>query len=270
MENTANMVNTATNEQPQREPQLKKFEETQDNTASSKFEEPVPLKKIQVINPFKTLAPRVTQLVYWENPIHSGAVLAISLAFLIYTAQYSLFNTFCALAFILTGANWIYVIGRKQLQSLINQEPVNPYEHTLLSNPWYIERERLDKYLDIIVEAVNFLLLDIQRIVLVEDPMRTIKYVGIFYMLWTFGSWISFRTIFGIGLVLGFITPTAYRNNKTLVDQKLDQTNKFVHYHLDRGVGIAKKYTGGIYEKAKSFAADKGLVNTTQNTKKEE
>jgi hypothetical protein len=47
--------------------------------------------------------------------------------------------------------------------------------HTLLSNPWYIERERLDKYLDIIVEAVNFLLLDIQRIVLVEDPMRTIK-----------------------------------------------------------------------------------------------
>jgi hypothetical protein len=50
MENTANMVNTATNEQPQREPQLKKFEETQDNTASSKFEEPVPLKKIQVIS----------------------------------------------------------------------------------------------------------------------------------------------------------------------------------------------------------------------------
>jgi len=212
----------------------------------------------------------VTQLVYWENPVHSGAVLAINLAFLIYTAQNSLFNTFCALAFILTGVNWIYVIGRKQLQSLINQKPANPYEHTLLNSPWYIEREKLDKYLDIIVEAINFLLLEIQKIVLVEDSMRTIKYVAIFYALWTFGGWISFRTLFGIGLVLSFITPIAYKNNKAFVDQKLDQTNKFVHTHLDRGIGIAKQHTGGIYEKAKSFAADKGFVSATQNTKKEE
>jgi len=235
--------------------------------------ETTPLRKLQVINPFKTLAPRVTQLVYWENPIHSGAILAIGLSFLIYTAYRSLFNTFCALAFTLIGANWIYVIGRKQLQALINQKPVNPYENTLIDNPWYIEREILDKYLDITIEAINFLLLEIQKIVLVDDPMRTIKYVGIFYLLWTFGGWISFRTLFGIGLVLGFVAPTAYKNNKTLVDNKLDQTNKFIHSHLDRGLDIAKQHTGGIYEKAKSFAADKGLVsdnNATQNTKKEE
>jgi len=172
------------------------------------------------------------------------------------------------------GTNWIYVIGRKQLQALINQKPVNPYENTLINNPWYIEREKLDKYLDITIEVVNFLLLEIQRIVLVDDPMRTIKHVGIFYVLWTFGGWISFRTLFGIGLVLSFIAPTAYQNNKTLVDDKLDQTNKFLHSHLDRGLDIARQHTGGIYKKAKSFAADKGFVSDksseTQNTKKEE
>lgn len=270
-------VQHTTHEQQQHEPRQIKtiIEETEPGKHYEKTNSPIveeaTLKKLQVINPFKTLAPRVTQLVYWENPIHSGAVLAIGLSFLIYTAYRSLFNTFCALAFILIGANWIYVIGRKQLQALINQKPVNPYESTLIDNPWYIERERLEKYLDITIEVTNFLLLEIQRIVLVDDPMRTIKYVGIFYVLWTFGAWISFRTLFGIGLVLGFIAPTAYQNNKTFVDQKLGQTNKFIHSHLDRGIDIAKQHTGGIYEKAKSFAADKGLVSdNNKSTKKEE
>jgi hypothetical protein len=273
-------VQHTNNEQQQHEPRrarsivVEEIEPGEHYTSSPISQETTPLRKLQVINPFKTLAPRVTQLVYWENPIHSGAILAIGLSFLIYTAYRSLFNTFCALAFTLIGANWIYVIGRKQLQALINQKPVNPYENTLIDNPWYIERDILDKYLDITIEAINFILLEIQKIVLVDDPMRTIKYVGIFYLLWTFGGWISFRTLFGIGLVLGFVTPTAYKNNKTLVDNKLDQTNKFIHSHLDRGLDIAKQHTGGIYEKAKSFAADKGIVNgnnnTTQNTKKEE
>jgi len=273
-------VQHTTHEQQQHEPRQIRtiIEETAPGEhyerTNSPLVEETTLKRLQVINPFKTLAPRVTQLVYWENPIHSGAVLAIGLSFLIYTAYRSLFNTFCALAFILIGANWVYVIGRKQLQAIINQNPVNPYEHTLINNPWYIERERLDKYLDTSIETINFLLLEIQRIVLVDDPMRTIKYVVIFYVLWTFGVWISLRTLFGIGLVLGFVVPTAYQNNQTLVDQKLDQTSKFVHTHLDRGLNIAKQHTGGIYEKAKSFAADKGLVNNdnkrAQNTKKEE
>jgi len=270
-----------TNEQKQHELQQRKtiIEERTpsghfSSSGTSEDTETIPLKKLQVINPFKTLAPRVSQLVYWENPIHSGAVLAFGLSFLIYTAYRSLFNTFCALAFTLIGANWIYVIGRKQLQALINQKPVNPYVSTLTNNPWYIERENLDKYLDITIETLNFLLLEIQRIVLVDDSMRTIKYVVILYVLWTFGAWISFRTLFGIGLIIGFVAPTAYLNNQTLVDQKLNQTNNFIHAHWDHGLTIAKQRTGGIYEKAKSFAAEKGLVSdnksATQNTKKEE
>jgi len=228
--------------------------------------------KRQVKNPFKTLTPRVTQLIYWENPTHSGAALAIGLLFLIYTTQYSLFNTFCALAVTALGLNWIYVVGRKQLQAFINQEPINPHEHLLVHKPWYIERKDAEKYLDTTIEAVNFLLLETQRIVLVDDPMRTVRYVFIFYVLWTLGGWVSVRTLVGIGFVLGFSAPIAYEKNKTLVDEKLDQANKLSRSYFDRGLNIAKQHTGGIYEKAKTFAANKGLVSegTTQNTKKEE
>ncbi|RIA81056.1 Reticulon-domain-containing protein [Glomus cerebriforme] len=228
-------------------------------------------RKVESVkNPFKNLTPRVTQLIYWENPIHSGALLATGLTFLIFTTYYSLFNTICALAFILIGANWVYVIGWKQIQSLINQKPINPHEHLLLNKPWYIEREDAEKYLDVTIEAINFVLLEAQRIVLVDDPMRTIKHILAFYVLWTLGTWMSPRTLLGIVLVLGFVIPIAYQKNKVLVDEKLDKAKKFLHSYFDRGLNIAKQHTGGVYEKAKSFATKKGYLSDTNSTKKEE
>lgn len=221
-------------------------------------------------NPFKNLTHTVTQLVYWENPTHSGAILAASLSFLIFTAYYSLFNTFFALAAILIGVNWIYVMGFKQFQSLINQKPINPHEHLLVNKPWYIEREDAEKYFDSIIDTANFVLLEAQRIALVDDPMRTMRHVFMFYILWTLGTWISFRTLFGIGLILSFSTPITYQKNKEVVDEKLYQFNKFLRSHFDRGLTIAKQHSGGVYEKAKSFAVTKGLVNDDKTAKKEE
>jgi len=224
-------------------------------------EELNPPPKRKPKNPFKNLTPRAHNLIYWEDPAHSAAVMVAGLSFLIYTSCYSLFNTFCALATILIGMNWVYVIGRKQLNSLLNQDPVNPHEHLLTHKPWYLEREKVEKYLDVTLDSINFTMLEIQKIVYVEDSLRTIKYVFIFYALWTLGSFISFRTFFAIGFILAFSAPIGYQKNKKVVDEKLEQTNKLLHTHMDRGLNVAKQHTGGIYQKARSYAADKGLVN---------
>ncbi|CAG8434254.1 1539_t:CDS:2 [Funneliformis mosseae] len=185
-------------------------------------------------NPFKTFTYKVEKLVYWENSTNSAAVLLAGLSFLIFTSYYSLFNTFCALAVTLIGSNWIYVNGRKQLHSLLNQKPVNPYETILAEKPWHIERENVEKYLDFTIEAINFSLLEIQRIVLVEDPLRTIK----------------------VPVVLGFTAPIGYQKNQKLVDEKLNHINKILHTQMDRGFKVAKQHTGGIYEKARTYAGN--------------
>lgn len=251
---------------------LEKLKEVTANPSTQNDKDHVEKKRQvkNIENPFKNLTHRVTQLVYWENPTHSGAILAASLSFLIFTAYYSLFNTFFALAAILIGVNWIYVMGFKQFQSLINQKPVNPHEHLLVNKPWYIEREDAEKYLDSIIDTANFVLLEAQRIALVDDPMRTMRHVFMFYILWTLGTWISFRTLFGIGLILSFSTPITYQKNKEFVDEKLYQFNKFLRSHFDRGLTMAKQHSGGVYEKAKSFAVTKGLVNDDKTAKKEE
>ncbi|CAB4435475.1 unnamed protein product [Rhizophagus irregularis] len=225
---------------------LEKLKEVTANPSTQNDKDHVEKKRQvkNIENPFKNLTHRVTQLVYWENPTHSAAILI--------------------------GVNWIYVMGFKQFQSLINQKPVNPHEHLLVNKPWYIEREDAEKYLDSIIDTANFVLLEAQRIALVDDPMRTMRHVFMFYILWTLGTWISFRTLFGIGLILSFSTPITYQKNKEFVDEKLYQFNKFLRSHFDRGLTMAKQHSGGVYEKAKSFAVTKGLVNDDKTAKKEE
>lgn len=49
------------------------------------------------------------------------------------------------------------------------------FRHLLVNKPWYIERKDVEKYLDSIIDTTNFVLLEVQRIALVDDPMRTIR-----------------------------------------------------------------------------------------------
>ncbi|CAG8555624.1 1189_t:CDS:10 [Acaulospora colombiana] len=114
-------------------------------------------------------------LAHWEDPMYSGGFLGVGLAIIIFTSQFSLFNTFCALAVFSLFVNWLYVIGRKQLMVLLNREDANPYEHYFVEKPWYIERATVERYLDVVVDGSNFILQESQKIVLVDDPMRTLK-----------------------------------------------------------------------------------------------
>ncbi|CAG8685899.1 6077_t:CDS:2, partial [Acaulospora morrowiae] len=108
-------------------------EKSEETKASSK-------RRKEVNNPFGLVVPRAKSYVYWEDPTYSGAALGLGLLLVVFTSQVSLFNTFCALAVIVLSANWIYVLGRKQFQVLLNKENVNPYEHWFEEKPWYIER----------------------------------------------------------------------------------------------------------------------------------
>lgn len=44
----------------------------------------------------------------------------------------------------------------------------------------------------------------------------------------------------------------------------------FIWWCIFSGLTMAKQHSGGVYEKAKSFAVTKGLVNDDKTAKKEE
>ncbi|CAG8531201.1 16623_t:CDS:2 [Acaulospora morrowiae] len=229
-------------------------EKSEETKASSK-------RRKEVNNPFGFVVPRARSYVHWEDPTYSGAVLGLGLLLVIFTSQVSLFNTFCALAVIVLSANWIYVLGRKQFQVLLNKENVSPYEHWFEEKPWYIERSTVEKYLDTAVEGINFILQESQKIVLVDDPMRTLKYIFLFYLAWTVGGWFSLHTITAIALIFGFTIPPAYQRHNVLVDEKLGKAREIFNANWERATGTLKHHTKGAVEKGRSFAAEKGWVS---------
>lgn len=230
-----------------------KENKSEETKASSK-------RRKEVNNPFGTVVPQAQKLVYWEDPMYSGQVLGAGLAIVIFTSYVSLFSTLCASVVFSLSANWIYVLGRKQFQVLLNKDDINPYEQYFVEKPWYIERPTAEKYLDVIVDAVNFILQEKQKIVLVDDPMRTLKYVFFFYVAWTISGWFSFHTLLTIALVLGFTLPLGYQRNKQLIDLKLIMAQGIFNSYWERATGLVKHHTKGVVEKGMSLAADKGLI----------
>jgi len=226
-----------------------------------------PHKRIQ--STFDDLNDKVVYLVHWENNVHSGAALASILAFLILTAYNSLFNIFCGFALAAIGCDWIFVLATKQFKTIFNQEAANPHEK-YLNNPPQIKKEDLNKYIDIWVDIINLSLIEATKIVLIENPLRSMKYVGIFYVIWTIASWFSFHTIAAIGVITAFAVPKFYKHNQELVNKHLDNAKVVGQSYFDRGVDVVTKNTGDVIPKIQKFAASKGWVANSDAAKKQE
>lgn len=65
--------------------------------------------------------------------------------------------------------------------------------HLLVNKPWYIEREDAEKYLDSIIDTANFVLLEAQRIALVDDPMRTMRVYYVNFVNYTIFEYLLFH-----------------------------------------------------------------------------
>ncbi|CAG8527037.1 2199_t:CDS:10 [Ambispora leptoticha] len=217
--------------------------ETTDENKTYSFE--------RIQNTLNSMNSRAQYLVEWENTVHSGTALGAILTFLIFTAYYSLFNTFCFLAIVLIGADWAYVFLTKQFKTLFNQDAVNPHDK-FIQHPPHISRELVREYTDLWVDILNFLLAEGTKIVFVQDPYRSIKYVVLFYLTWTVACWFSFRFLLGTAAVLAFAVPKLYKQNKELVDKYLDDGYAVVRQNVDKGTEYVTPYLG----KMKNLAAN--------------
>jgi len=213
-----------------------------------------------VENPFVGIIPTAQYLVYWENPVHSGSILAGAFAFFIVNSYLSLPDILCYLTFYALVLNLIHVLGREQLQKLLNKDAKNPFETFLSETPYYIDRSSADKYVNICINGINYLLLEGQQIALIDDPLRSFKYIIMFYVTWSMMSWMSLQSFIITALILGFTLPKAYLSNKTFVDQKLDHGLKVGNEKWQHYSSLAIKHTQRYADQAKPYIAKAGLL----------
>ncbi|KAG0252633.1 reticulon-like protein of the endoplasmic reticulum [Mortierella polycephala] len=209
------------------------------------------------------MTPRLRSLVLWENPKVSGGVLASSLALVLSCRWVSLLNVACALFVLGISASFIYVNGLLVFNRLTNKpnapRPLEKY-YSRSAEFLHLEADRLHRRVDYVTDGLNIILTELAKVVLVENNKRSLKFIGIFYAIWTLRTWFSTTTLMSMIIVSLFAAPRLYLDNQTVIDAQMAKTNELVYAHVDQGRKVAQEQWTNAYSKAEKFAQDKGLM----------
>ncbi|KAF8939387.1 Reticulon-domain-containing protein [Dissophora ornata] len=213
-------------------------------------------------DPYAYMTPRLKSLVLWENPKVSAGVLASSLALVLSCRWVSLLNVACALfVFGIAGA-FVYVNGLLVFNRVTGKSAPRPLEkyYSRSAEFVHLDANRLHSHVDYVTDGLNVVLTELAKVVLIEENKRSLKFVGIFYAIWTLRSWFSTTSLLSMILISLFAAPRLYLDNQTLVDAHLAKANDLVQAHVGKGREVAQGHWDTVYSKAEQFAKEKGLL----------
>ncbi|KAF9932553.1 Reticulon-like protein [Linnemannia zychae] len=205
---------------------------------------------------------RLRSLVLWDNPTLSAAVLGGSLIAVLLCRWVSLLNLVSALFVFGISASFIYVNGLNFFNRVTNKPVVRPFEkyYSRSAEFVHVDTDILHRRVDYITDGFNVILTELAKIVLIQENKRSLKFIGIFYAIWTLRTWFSTTTLMAMILVSLFALPRIYLDNQTVIDAQVSKTNEIVTAQMDKGKQIAQKQFSAVYNKAEQFAKEKGIM----------
>ena len=123
-----------------------------------------------------------------------------------------------------------------------------------------MDADRLHRRVDYVTDGLNVTLTELAKVVLIEDNKRSLKFVGIFYAIWTLRSWFSTTTLLSLILISLFAAPRLYLDNQVLIDAHVAKTNELVQAHVGKGRQAAQEQFNTVYSKVEQLAREKGLL----------
>ncbi|GMT10798.1 hypothetical protein PFISCL1PPCAC_2095, partial [Pristionchus fissidentatus] len=185
---------------------------------------------------FKTVDPRVLDLIYWRDPKKSGIALGAILTILFILTRFPLITvlSYSGLA-VLTGTVGFRVLKavEAQIKKTDGANPFQPYLEQELSIP----QERVREQVDVIVEHVQCLVRQLRRLFLVENIVDSVKF-GL--LLWSFtyiGAWFSGCTLVFLAVISIFAIPKIYETYQEPIDAQL----AVVKGHIDNVTNILEE-----------------------------
>ncbi|KAK3843106.1 MAG: Reticulon-domain-containing protein, partial [Linnemannia gamsii] len=208
------------------------------------------------------MSPRMRSLLMWEKPALSGGVLAGTLTAVLLCRWVSLLNLVSALFVFGISASFVYVNGLTFFNRITNKPTVRPLEkyYSRSAEFVHLDSQTLHRRVDYITDGLNVVLTELAKVVLIEDNKRSLKFIGIFYAIWTLRTWFSTTTLISMILVSLFAAPRIYIDNQTVIDAQMAKTNEIVQAHVGKGRQIAQEQFSAVYTKAEQFAQDKGIM----------
>ncbi|KAF9911296.1 reticulon-like protein of the endoplasmic reticulum [Linnemannia zychae] len=208
------------------------------------------------------MSPRLRSLLLWEKPTLSGGVLAASLTAVLLCRWVSLLNLVSALFVFGISASFVYVNGLTLFNRITNKPTVRPLQkyYSRSAEFVHLNSDTLHRRVDYVTDGLNVVLTELAKVVLIEDNKRSLKFIGIFYAIWTLRTWFSTTTLISMILVSLFAAPRIYIDNQTVIDAQVAKTNELVQAHVGKGRQIAQEQFSAVYNKAEQFAKEKGIL----------
>jgi len=162
-------------------------------------------------------------ILYWEDPIQSGAVFGTVLVVLLSLASYSLITvvsyTCLTLLMVVLGVkaySYVMVMMKKA-------EPGSDPLAKVSAMPVTIPTDTISNMSPCVAGTLNKVTTELRRLFLVENMVDTLKFGVSLWMLTYIGSWFNMLTLVILGWIALFATPKLYQQNQAQVDQVIGQ-----------------------------------------------
>ncbi|CAJ0568436.1 unnamed protein product, partial [Mesorhabditis spiculigera] len=169
---------------------------------------------------FKSVDPRVLDLIYWRDPKKSGVALSLTLIALFVFAKYPILSVvvYTSLAVLAGTVGFrLFKAVEAQIKKTEQQNPFQP----LLDHELTVPQEKVHEQVDVLVEHGQVLANQTRRLFLVESIVDSVKFGLLLWALTYVTSWFS-----GFGLLILFVLgifsiPKFYEVYQEPIDQNL-------------------------------------------------
>lgn len=162
-------------------------------------------------------------ILYWEDPVQSGAVFGTVFVTLVSVCYYSLITVVsytCLTLLMLVLAVKLYSYGMVMLKKA---EPGSDPLAKVAAMPVTVPAETITNMSPCVAKTLNNLTTELRRLFLVENMVDTIKFGLSLWLLTYLGSWFNFLTLIILTWLGLFTLPKLYINNQTQVDEVLEK-----------------------------------------------
>lgn len=186
----------------------------------------------------------------WKYPRTTGLLFATSLGFLLLGHYVNILRYAFKGAYITFAATAAFEYLGRPTTGTGFMTQVRPQRY------YTIPRENLEMVFAEIHEFLNFIVLEFQRIIFVENLTVTIASF-VFSLIGYF--LVKFMPIWSLLLladVLVFTVPLVYLQNQELIDHHVRRASAVATDHIQNARGLAEKHTADYSAKAKAYATD--------------
>ncbi|XP_048022409.1 reticulon-3-B-like isoform X2 [Megalobrama amblycephala] len=159
----------------------------------------------------------VKGLVYWQEPKKSALVFGGSMLVLTSLASFSVISVVSYLLLALLCVTITFRVYKSVVQAVQKSDEGHPFK-VLMERDISISPDTARRYMDIFLVKLNTALVQIRRLVLVEDVVDSLKLAVVMWFLTCVGAVFNGITLLILADIILFCTPLLYERNKTQID----------------------------------------------------